>query len=91
MRRPYFLIFAAVMVLFVMPVVISAQNHGKRYAYGRHHISLLGRHDKGLHRGWYVGKHKGWIKNEHTPPAMTRTTIGIGRGRGRGHGRGPRF
>lgn len=26
--------------------------------------TLDGRHDRGLHRGWYIGKHKGWAKQE---------------------------
>lgn len=27
--------------------------------------SLDGKHDNGLHRGWYIGNHYGWYKQDH--------------------------
>lgn len=91
MKRSLFLPVAVLLVLAVMPLVLSAQTHGKRYAYayGRHHTSLIGRRDRGLHKGWVRGRYLGWYKNGKTPPAMSRTNSGIlSIEHGRGHGRG---
>ena len=85
-----FLLVPIVTIFFVMPLVVSAQNHGKRKSFGRHHVSLAGRHDRGLHRGWYKGRHLGWYKNGRNRTLIRTPILGTGRVIGKNRGRGPK-